>query len=191
LITNIISLTSRSGVEPARVFQFTRLYPTLLTSFDKWGLELSATCVTGLLQRWAERGVEIRLVLDESKPLTASQERIKHVFPVKSGPQEAGRYLEIGGERYRMNLVFAEPVPEPRMNFGSCVRTSDVSGHLGSSPKHLSQRFVSLLPGTESQSIRHKKIFPRQAHSSHLFVQFLNTTWGDASRTGRPPLDFR
>jgi hypothetical protein len=77
---------------------------------DKWGLELSATCVTGLLQRWAERGIEIRLVLDESKPLTAWQERIKHVFPVKSGSQEAGRYLEIGGERYRMNLVFAEPV---------------------------------------------------------------------------------
>lgn len=54
----------------------------------KWGLELSSTCVTGLLQLWAERGIEIRLVLDESKPLVAWAERIKNLVPVRPGPQE-------------------------------------------------------------------------------------------------------
>lgn len=77
---------------------------------DKWGLELSSTCVTGLLQRWAERGIQIRLVLDESKPLVAWAEAIKDIFPVKPGPQEDGRYLKIGGESYRLNFVFAEPI---------------------------------------------------------------------------------
>lgn len=77
---------------------------------DKWGLELSSTCATGLLQRWAERGIQIRLVLDESKPLVAWTEAIKDIFPVKPGPQEDGRYLKIGGESYRLNFVFAEPI---------------------------------------------------------------------------------
>jgi hypothetical protein len=77
---------------------------------DKWGLELSSTCVTGLLQRWAERGIEIHLVIDESKPLIAWAEAINDIVPVQPGPQEDGRYVEIEGESYRINFVFAEPV---------------------------------------------------------------------------------
>ena len=77
---------------------------------DKWGLELSSTCVTGLLQRWAERGVEIRLVLDESKPLIAWAKATEEIFPVQPGPQEDGRYVEIEGKSYRVNFVFAEPI---------------------------------------------------------------------------------
>jgi hypothetical protein len=77
---------------------------------DKWGLELSSTCVTGLLRLWAERDIEIHLVLDESKPLFAWSEAIKEHFPVKPGPQEPGRYLEFQGERHRMNFVLAEPI---------------------------------------------------------------------------------
>jgi hypothetical protein len=77
---------------------------------DKWGLELSSTCVTGLLRLWADRGTEIHLVLDESKPLFAWSEAIKQHFPVKPGGQEPGRYLEIQGERHRMNFVLAAPI---------------------------------------------------------------------------------
>jgi hypothetical protein len=77
---------------------------------DKWGLELSSTCVTGLLRLWADRETEIHLVLDESKPLFAWSDAIKESFPVKPGPQEPGRYLEFQGERHRMNFVLAEPI---------------------------------------------------------------------------------
>ena len=77
---------------------------------DKWGLELSSTCLTGLLRYWAERGTEIHLVLDESKPLIAWVEATKDIFPVQPGPQEEARYLEIRGEQHRMNFVLAEPV---------------------------------------------------------------------------------
>ena len=77
---------------------------------DKWGLELSSTCLTGLLRYWAERGTEIHLVLDESKPLVAWAEATKDTFPVQPGPQEEARYLEMRGEQHRMNFVLAEPV---------------------------------------------------------------------------------
>jgi Protein of unknown function (DUF3800) len=77
---------------------------------DKWGLELSSTCVTGLLRLWADRDVELHLVLDESKPLFAWSKAIKDHFPVKPGPQETGRYLEFQGRRHRMNFVLAEPI---------------------------------------------------------------------------------
>jgi hypothetical protein len=63
-----------------------------------------------LLQRWAERGIEIHLVLDESKPLVAWAEAIKDIYPVQPGSQEDGRYVEIGGESYRVNFLFAEPI---------------------------------------------------------------------------------
>jgi len=77
---------------------------------DKWGLELSSTCLTGLLRYWAELGTEIHLVLDESKPLMAWAEATKDIFPVQPGPQEEARYLEMRGEQHRVNFVLAEPV---------------------------------------------------------------------------------
>jgi hypothetical protein len=77
---------------------------------DKWGLELSSTCLTGLLRYWAERGTEIHLVLDESKPLMAWAEATKDIFPVQPGPQEEGRYLEMRGGQHRVNFVLAEPI---------------------------------------------------------------------------------
>jgi hypothetical protein len=76
---------------------------------DKWGLELSSTCLTGLLRYWAELGTEIHLVLDESKPLMAWAEATKDIFPVQPGPQEEGRYLEMRGEQHGVNFVLAEP----------------------------------------------------------------------------------
>jgi hypothetical protein len=77
---------------------------------DRWGLDLSSSSITSLLRLWAERGREIHLVVDESKPLAAWANAVKNLFPIRPGPQEPGRYLEVEGRRHRLNFALAEPV---------------------------------------------------------------------------------
>ena len=77
---------------------------------DKWGLDLSSTCITGLLRVWADRDAELHLVLDDSKPLTAWAEAIAEFVPIKAGGQEPGRYFELAGKQTRINFALAEPI---------------------------------------------------------------------------------
>src|ERR1700730_17910173 len=70
-----------------------------------------------------------------------------------------------------MNVHRLYFTPEPRRNLSGCEWAADQNGYLGNAPKRQSQRFISFLPGTESKSIRLKKIFPRRAQSSHLFLR--------------------
>jgi hypothetical protein len=78
---------------------------------DKWGLDLTATCLTGLLALWADRNLEISLVLDDSKPLQAWWDVAKDLYVVRPGTSGPGEYVTVEGRTNRVTFSLSS-VPE-------------------------------------------------------------------------------
>jgi hypothetical protein len=74
---------------------------------DKWGLDLTATCLSGLLGLWADRNVPLDLVLDDSKPLMDWWEAAKDLYEIRqgaSGPGAPGDYATVEGTKSRVRF---------------------------------------------------------------------------------------
>jgi hypothetical protein len=82
------------------------------------GLDLTATCLTGLLGIWADRGAELHLIPDDSKPLKAWSDVAKDRYPILPGPNGPGEHLTVEGRSHRVTFSFASPI-----EFGSSTST--------------------------------------------------------------------
>lgn len=77
---------------------------------DKWGLDLTTTCLSGLLGLWADRNVALDLVLDDSKPLMDWWDEAKDLYEIRPGPSGLGRseeYVTVEGTRSRIHFPLA------------------------------------------------------------------------------------
>lgn len=71
---------------------------------DKWGLDLTSTCLTGLLGLWADRNVPLDLILDDSKPLLDWWDAVRNLYEIRPGPSGPGQYITIEGRRSRVQF---------------------------------------------------------------------------------------
>ncbi len=85
---------------------------TGISLHDKWGLDLTTTCLSGLLGLWADRDVALDLVLDDSKPLmdwwdAATELNLYEIRPGPSGLGKPEEYVAIEGTRSRVHFPLA------------------------------------------------------------------------------------
>jgi hypothetical protein len=83
---------------------------TGISLHDKWGLDLTTTCLSGLLGLWADRDVALDLVLDDSKPLMDWWDEAKDLYEIRPGPSGLGlpeEYVTIEGTRSRVHFPLA------------------------------------------------------------------------------------
>lgn len=72
----------------------------------RWALDLSATCLDGLLASWGESLDGMRVICDASKPLQEMQDP----FTWRVGYNGEKQYVEIGGRRKLLTYSLAEPI---------------------------------------------------------------------------------
>jgi len=72
----------------------------------RWALDLSATCLDGMLASWGESIDGMRVICDSSKPLQEMQEP----FRWRIGYSGEKQYIEIGGRRKLLTYSLAEPI---------------------------------------------------------------------------------
>jgi hypothetical protein len=72
----------------------------------RWVLDLSATCLDGLLASWGESQDGMKVVCDSSKPLQEMQEPFKW----RVGYSGEKQYIEISGRRKLITYSLAEPI---------------------------------------------------------------------------------
>ncbi len=72
----------------------------------RWVLDLSTTCLDGLLASWGETLDGMRVICDSSKPLQEMQEP----FTWRLGYSGEKQYVEIGGRRKLLTYSLAEPI---------------------------------------------------------------------------------
>lgn len=83
---------------------------TGISLHDKWGLDLTTTCLSGLLGLWADRNVALDLVLDDSKPLIDWWDVAKDLYEIRPGPIKPGgpeEYVTVEGMRSRVHFPLA------------------------------------------------------------------------------------
>lgn len=72
----------------------------------RWVLDLSTTCLDGLLASWGETLDGMKVICDSSKPLKEMQEP----FRWRVGYDGEKQYVEIGGRRKLLTYSLAEPI---------------------------------------------------------------------------------
>jgi hypothetical protein len=72
----------------------------------KWVLDLSTTCLDGLLSFWGETMDGLHVVCDDSKPLKELQEP----FNWRVGPSKGKKYVELGGRRKLVTYNLGQPI---------------------------------------------------------------------------------
>jgi hypothetical protein len=72
----------------------------------RWVLDLSTTCLDGILASWGETLNEMRVICDSSKPLEEMQQQ----FQGRVGFSGEKQYIEIGGRRKLLTYSLAEPI---------------------------------------------------------------------------------
>jgi hypothetical protein len=72
----------------------------------RWVLDLSATCLDGLLASWGETLDRMKVICDSSKPLQEMQEP----FTWRVGYSGEKQYVEIGGRRKLLTYSLAGPI---------------------------------------------------------------------------------
>lgn len=72
----------------------------------RWVLDLSGTCLDGLLASWGETLDGMRVICDSSKPL----QEIQQPFTWHVGYSGEKKYIEIGGRRKLLTYSLAEPI---------------------------------------------------------------------------------
>ena len=83
---------------------------TGISLHDKWGLDLTTTCLSGLLGLWADRDVALDLVLDDSKPLMDWWDNAKDLYEIRPGRSGRGKpeeYVTVEGTRSRVRFPLA------------------------------------------------------------------------------------
>lgn len=83
---------------------------TGISLHDKWGLDLTTTCLSGLLGLWADRDVALDLVLDDSKLLMDWWDEAKDLYEIRPGPSGLGspeEYVTVEGTRSRVHFPLA------------------------------------------------------------------------------------
>jgi len=140
-LTSVLAAPNSS--EGARQFadaitQFTRANAELIETeiaktgiplHDKWGLDLTATCLSGLLGLWADRNVALDLVLDDSKPLLDWWDAVKSLYEIRPGPSGLGKpeeYVTVEGTRARVRFPLASIPAFASSKFTPGLQIADV-----------------------------------------------------------------
>jgi len=88
----------------------------------RWVLDLSATCLDGILASWGESLNGMRVICDSSKPLQDMQEPFQwHV-----GYSGEKQYIEIGGRKKLLTYSLAEPISFRKSNELAGLQIADV-----------------------------------------------------------------
>lgn len=132
----LVALFTESAVKDSPqdlVFRFARANKTAIAAemedlgnenpAGRWVLDLSTTCLDGLLASWGETlEDEMRVICDSSKPLQEMQEP----FAWRVGYCGEKRYVVIGGRRKLLTYSLAEPIAFRKSHEFSGLQLADV-----------------------------------------------------------------
>lgn len=88
----------------------------------RWVLDLSATCLDGLLASWGETLDSMKVVCDSSKPLQEMQQP----FTWRVGYSGEKQHVEIGGRRKLLTYSLAEPIAFHKSHEFAGLQLADV-----------------------------------------------------------------
>jgi hypothetical protein len=139
---------------------------TGISLHDKWGLDLTTTCLSGLLGLWADRDVALDLVLDDSKPLLDWWNDAKDLYEIRPGTSGLGKpeeYVTIEGTKSRVRFPLAAVPTFASSEVTLGLQIADVVAAVISDAfqhKHLSTNQVLLREALSAGAIDEKCIFP-------------------------------
>lgn len=133
---NVSSAALAGSVQPNSpwdlVLRFARANKTAIASemeslgdenpAGRWVLDLSATCLDGILASWGETLKEMTVICDSSKPLVEMQQP----FQWRVGFSGEKQYIEIGGRKKLLTYSLAEPISFRKSHEFAGLQIADV-----------------------------------------------------------------